>query len=29
MSRDHKPDDPEENKVILGAGGRVDTYRDG
>ena len=27
LSRDHKPDDPEESKVILGANGRIDSYR--
>ena len=28
LSRDHKPDDPEESKVILANNGRVDSYRD-
>mmetsp|Transcript_14192 Transcript_14192/g.19280 ORF Transcript_14192/g.19280 Transcript_14192/m.19280 type:complete len:182 (+) Transcript_14192:2245-2790(+) len=28
LSRDHKPDDPEEAKVILGSNGRIDSYRD-
>lgn len=28
LSRDHKPDDPDESKVILGANGRIDSYRD-
>lgn len=28
VSRDHKPDDPEETKVILAANGRIDSYRD-
>lgn len=28
LSRDHKPDDPEESKVILAGGGRIDSYRD-
>ena len=28
LSRDHKPDDPEESKVILSNNGRIDSYRD-
>jgi serine/threonine protein phosphatase PrpC len=28
ISRDHKPDDPDESKVILAANGRIDSYRD-
>ena len=28
ISRDHKPDDPEEAKVILSNNGRIDSYRD-
>ena len=28
MSRDHKPDDPIEAKVILENNGRIDSYRD-
>ena len=28
LSRDHKPDDPEESKVILANNGRIDSYRD-
>jgi serine/threonine protein phosphatase PrpC len=28
ISRDHKPDDPEEYKVIIANNGRVDSYRD-
>lgn len=28
ISRDHKPDDPEESKVILANNGRIDSYRD-
>lgn len=28
LSRDHKPDDPEEYKVIMAHHGRVDSYRD-
>lgn len=28
MSRDHKPDDPVEAKVILENNGRIDSYRD-
>ena len=28
LSRDHKPDDPEEAKVINGKNGRIDSYRD-
>jgi len=28
LSRDHKPDDPEESKVILACNGRIDSYRD-
>lgn len=28
LSRDHKPDDPDESKVILASNGRIDSYRD-
>lgn len=28
LSRDHKPDDPEEYPRIISKGGRVETYRD-
>lgn len=28
LSRDHKPDDPEEAKVIIANNGRIDSYRD-
>ena len=28
LTRDHKPDDPIESKVIIAAGGRIDSYRD-
>lgn len=28
LSRDHKPDDPEESKHILANNGRIDSYRD-
>ena len=28
LTRDHKPDDPDEATVILAAGGRIDSYRD-
>ena len=28
LSRDHKPDDPEEARVILSNNGRIDSYRD-
>jgi len=28
LSRDHKPDDPEEYLRIMSRGGRVETYRD-
>jgi len=28
LTRDHKPDDPEETAVIVAAGGRIDSYRD-
>mmetsp|Transcript_11778 Transcript_11778/g.8208 ORF Transcript_11778/g.8208 Transcript_11778/m.8208 type:complete len:80 (-) Transcript_11778:403-642(-) len=28
LSRDHKPDDPEEAKVIHAHNGRIDSYRD-
>ena len=28
LSRDHKPDDPEEAKVIVSKNGRIDSYRD-
>ena len=28
LSRDHKPDDPEESKVILANNGMIDSYRD-
>lgn len=28
LTRDHKPDDPDEMEVILNAGGRIDSYRD-
>lgn len=28
LSRDHKPDDPEESKRILAHNGRIDSYRD-
>jgi serine/threonine protein phosphatase PrpC len=28
LTRDHKPDDPEEMEMILKAGGRIDSYRD-
>jgi serine/threonine protein phosphatase PrpC len=28
LSRDHKPDDPDEYKVIMAHNGRVDSYRD-
>jgi hypothetical protein len=29
LSRDHKPDDPEEADHILKSGGRIDSYRNG
>ncbi len=28
LTRDHKPDDPQESQVIHAAGGRIDSYRD-
>ena len=28
LSRDHKPDDPEESKHIIANNGRIDSYRD-
>jgi serine/threonine protein phosphatase PrpC len=28
LSNDHKPDDPNEAKVILANNGRIDSYRD-
>lgn len=28
LTRDHKPDDPQESQVIIAAGGRIDSYRD-
>ena len=28
ISRDHKPDDPEDSKVILANNGRIESYRD-
>ena len=28
LSRDHKPDDPDEAKVIAANNGRIDSYRD-